>query len=506
MSSWISPIIPAPAYLQLGEGAFEAEGSVRIVCDAVALQKCASYLVSILKDASVKVKTDCGHAVHLRLDPLLPLGPEGYVFESSPERLVITGNTERGVFYGIQTLRQLLPLEGGGKWAIPALTIRDEPRFAWRGVMLDCCRHMLSVEEIMRFLDAMALQKINVLHWHLTEDQGWRIEIKKYPKLTEIGAWRAESPTYGDRNTGDGQPYGGFYTQEEIRSLVAYAAERCITIVPEIELPGHAAAAITAYPQLGNTDMPDYAPTVPSRWGVFPYIYAPKEETFRFLEDVFDEIFDLFPSPYIHIGGDEAPKDQWKQSPFAQSLMQREGLADEHALQSWFIRRIERYFNDHGRRLVGWDEIQEGGLSPTATMMVWRDWNWARQALAQGNQIVMSPTSHCYLDFYQVDPACEPEAIGGMLTLEHAYSLDPVPSDIDPAHEKLVLGVQGNLWSEYIPHFAHLGVMAFPRLSALAEVGWTPLAGKDYASFSLRLPALLERLARLGVNHWKPGN
>ena len=507
----IPSIIPAPVLLLLGEGAFVVGSRLRIVSDDVALQKAQLYLASILKEATgqePEFGAPCGHDILLRLDTQLPMGPEGYVLESSPERISITGKTERGVFYGIQTLRQLLPLpaeneetaSGGG--TVPSVTIRDEPRFAWRGVMVDSCRHLFSVEELMRFLDVMALHKLNVFHWHLTDDQGWRIEIKKYPKLTEVGAWRAESPRRGDRHSGDGCRYGGFYTQEEIRSVVAYAGERYISVVPEIELPGHACAAIAAYPQFGNVDVPGYAPEVATCWGVIPYTYAPREETFRFLEDILGEVLALFPSPYIHIGGDEAPKDQWRQSKSAQEVMQREGLADEQALQSWFIHRIERFLNSRGRRLIGWDEIQEGGLSPTATMMVWRDWKWARQALMSGNAVVMSPGTHCYLDFYQADTesSSEPEAIGGLLTLEKAYSLDPVPADLDPALEKLVLGVQGNLWTEYIHDFASLGYMAFPRLSALAEVGWTPLARKDYPSFCRRLAPLLGRLKRFGIS------
>jgi len=510
-------IIPAPALLLPGKGAFVADSSLRIVCEDPALQKYVHALASILKEStgqqSKQGNLGGGSDIVLRLDPQLPLGPEGYVLESSPDRISITGNTERGVFYGLQTLRQLLPLPtevpsnaSDGQWTIPCLTIRDEPRFAWRGAMLDSSRHLFSVDELQRFLDAMALQKLNVFHWHLADDQGWRLEIKKYPKLTEIGAWRAESPRRGDRNSGDGRRYGGFYTQEEIRSVVAYAAERFITVVPEIELPGHASAALASYPQFGNTDVPGYAPEVQTRWGIHPYIFAPKEETFRFLEDIFSEVLALFPSTYIHIGGDEAPKDQWKQSKIAQAVIHKEGLADEYALQSWFIRRIERFLNAHERRLIGWDEIQEGGLSPTATMMVWRDWEWARHALLRGNPIVMSPSTHCYLDHYQADPKsnAEPEAIGGLLTLEHAYSLNPIPSDVTPAQEKLVLGLQGNLWTEYIPDFSSLGYMTFPRLSALAEVGWTPLAGKNYAAFRRRLPSLLLRLNRLGLNFREP--
>jgi hexosaminidase len=454
-------------------------------------------------------------AITLRLDPALKksLGAEGYRLSSRASGVAVRAATAQGVFYGTQSLRQLLPPEterlGAGAaagLAVPALEITDRPRFGWRGAMLDPSRHFLSVAETKRFLDAMALHKLNVLHWHLVDDQGWRLEIKKYPRLTEVGAWRAESPVYGNRDAGDGTPYGGYYTQAQAREIVAYAAERFITVVPEIELPGHAAAAIAAYPRLGNRDVPGYAPRVAARWGIHPYIYAPDGPVFTFLADVLAEVAALFPSRYIHIGGDEAVKDQWRQSAFAQKVIRREGLKDEHGLQSWFIRRVERILARHGRRLIGWDEINEGGLSPTATMMVWRDVKWAEFAIARGNDVVMAPVTHCYLDHYQADPEAggEPEAIGGHNPLENVYAFEPLPPGLKPAQARHVLGVQGNLWSEYLPHARQMEYMAFPRLSALAEVGWSPPERKDWEDFRARLGPLLRRLELLGVNFRAP--
>lgn len=443
--------------------------------------------------------------------PAFP-GPEGYTLKSSAREVVIRGATARGVFHGTQTLRQLLPpaIERAAPvrdavWTVPAAAIRDQPAFAWRGLMLDTGRHFFPKAEIKKLLDLMALQKLNTFHWHLTEDQGWRLEIKKYPRLTGIGAQRAQSPRYGDRDQGDGRPCGGFYTQADVREIVACAAERFITIVPEIELPGHCSAALAAYPEFGNRDAPGYQPEVQWRWGIHPYTYAPTEAAFGFLEDVLTEVMALFPGPWIHVGGDEAPKDQWKNSPQAQAFMRAHGLADEEALQSHFIRRIGGFLAAHGRRLIGWDEINEGGLPPDAAMMVWRDWKWARHALALGNDVVMTPVTHCYFDHYQADPKThsEPEAIGGLLPLEKVHAFDPVPPETPPAQRRQVLGGQGNLWSEFIPDAAQLEYMAFPRAAALAEALWTPAAQRDYAGFRARLPALLRRFDEIGA-HYRP--
>ena len=442
------------------------------------------------------------------------LGAEGYELTVTPTSATIRATEEAGLFYGAVTLAQLLPPEvfarstaSGVKWSLPCVQIEDQPRFKWRGMMLDVGRHFFKIEDIKPLLDAMALHKLNTFHWHLTDDQGWRIEIKKYPKLTEVGAWRDSSPPYGNRNSDDGQRHGGFYTQDEIREIVAYAAVRHITVVPEIEMPGHASAAIASYPQLGNDDMPGFAPKVMTRWGVHPYIFAPKEETFRFLEDVLTEVCELFPSKFIHIGGDEAPKTQWKKSKFAQDVMQREGLKNEEELQSWFVRRIGKFLESKNRRLIGWDEIQEGGLPKTATMMVWRDSKWAEHALSLGNDVVMATTSHTYLDYSQAPAATELakgvefETIGGFLPLSKVYSYNPTFVAKTPAQEKQILGTQGQLWGEYFKSIRKVEYMAFPRLTALAEVAWTPQAARNYDDFLRRLATHNQRLDQLGISH-----
>ena len=379
--------------------------------------------------------------------------------------------------------------------------------------MMDSCRHMMPVRDIKKILDLMERYKFNTLHWHLTDDQGWRLPIAKYPRLTAVGGTRAQSPVIGSRNKADGTPYSGHYTADEIREVVQYAKDRGITVIPEVELPGHASAAIAAYPELGNTDIPGFAPKVQETWGVLPYTFAPTEKTFHFLEDVIDEVCALFPdSPYIHIGGDEAPKDQWKQSAAAQQVMKDNGLANENELQSYFIRRVEKMINSHGKRLIGWDEIQEGGLSPTATMMVWRSWmpNSARHALEQGNDVVMTPNSHLYFDYDQgpgKPSAPEYETINDdNLTWQRVYGLEPVPQGTPREREKQVLGCQANIWTEYIPNLPKWEYHAFPRALALAEVAWTPKELKNEKDFRKRLDRQLPFLDAHGVNYKRPDN
>jgi len=435
-------------------------------------------------------------------------GPEGYRLEVTPGRIVIRASHAAGLFHGFQTLRQLLPAESElpaenyRSWKVPAVVVRDRPRFRWRGMHLDVGRHFFPADQIYRFLDLLALHKFNVFHWHLTDDQGWRIQIKKWPKLTDIGAWRSESPKKGARKEGDGKPYGGFYTQEQIRRIVAYARERFITVVPEIEMPGHAQAAIAAYPQLGNTEE-DLE--VRTRWGVSRNVFNVDDQTFAFLEDVLTEVIDLFPGKFIHIGGDECPKEQWNASEAAKTRMQGEGLANGQELQSWFIRRIAAFLAKKGRQLIGWDEIQEGGLPPGATMMVWRSWDLGVKAVKQGHDIVMSPTSHCYFDHYQGDPkgnpSPEPEAIGGLLPLEKVYAFEPMPPGLTEEEQRHVLGAQGNLWTEYIWDWDKLMYMAFPRACAMAETTWSPAARKDYEDFLARWHVHARRLEILGVNY-----
>lgn len=435
---------------------------------------------------------------------------EGYRLRVESERISLSARAPVGLFYGLQTLRQLLPpeVEGGSgdairRWAVPNVDIHDEPRFSYRGMQLDVGRHFFPVEYIKRYIDLLALYKMNVFHWHLTEDQGWRIEIEKYPRLTEVGGFREETilEQNFDPYIGDGIPHGGFYTQDEVREVVAYAAERHITVIPEIEMPGHSLAALAAYPRLACTQGPF---EVATRWGVKDDIYCPKEETFSFLQDVLIEVMELFPSPYIHIGGDEAPKRAWEESPLAQEVIRREGLADENELQSYFIRRIESFLNDHGRRVIGWDEILEGGLAPQATVMSWRGMEGGIEAARQGHDVIMTPTSHAYFDYYQGDPEQEPLAIGGFLPLERVYHFEPVPEELTRAEARYVLGAQGNVWTEYIGTTDYLEYMVFPRMLAMSEVVWSPAEERDWSFFTLRLGDQLRRLGALGVNFRVP--
>ncbi len=434
-------------------------------------------------------------------------GPEGYAIINEPGKdLIIKAATEAGAFYAFYTLNDLSYQGSDGQlYARPGLLL-DRPRFAWRGVMLDEGRHFLGKTEVKRLLHLMSLYKLNVLHWHLTEDQGWRVEIKQYPKLTEVGSRRDASPVMGDRKKSDGKPYGGFYTQEDLKEIVALAATYHITVVPEIDMPGHSSAAIAAYPELGNTDVPGFAPKVATSWGVKTYTLAPKEETFRFIDAVLAELCPIFPGAYFHIGGDEAPKDQWKKSPFAQQVMAREKLKDEHELQAYFVGRLEKLLAARGKKLIGWDEIQEGGLAKTATMMVWRDWKWAQLAAERGNPIVMSPTSHTYFDYGQGKRPDDPrfDMIGGNLTVEKVYAFEPIPPKFNPEQRKLVLGCQAQLWSEYIYNGAKLEYMAFPRLCALAEVAWSDPRDRSWPEFQGRLAKNLEGLKGLKVNYRRP--
>ena len=452
-----------------------------------------------------------GPAMSLRIDPHLDLvGPawavgEGYLLVSRATGVVVTARTAHGLFNGAMTVAQLAVQEGG-RWVIPAVRITDQPRFRWRGLMLDCGRHFFSVAEVCRFLDQMALHKFNVFHWHLTEDQGWRVEVKRFPRLTEVGAWRKESPVMGARQKGDGQSYGGFYTQDDLRAVVAHAAARHITVLPELEMPGHSTAAVASYPELGNNDIPGWEPpATATRLGVSSTILSPKEETFQFIAAVFDEILPIFPGEFVHIGGDEAPKDEWKKSATAQRIIQEQGLKSEAELQSWFVCRVEKMLAGRGKRLIGWDEIQEGGLSATAAMMVWRDHKWGNFALERGNDIVMAPTSHTYLDFGQGPGPGGPafETLGGHLPIVKVYGFDPVPQGAPRQSLSQLLGCQGQLWTECIWSEAKLDYMAWPRACALAEAAWSRSIAKDYDSFRKRLSIHQARLDRLRINYRK---
>lgn len=492
----IPGIIPLPAKITYGAGFFEIKPDTIIIADK-GMQREAEYLTGVLQPAMGFTLTtkNQGNAdgakncIILKIDPSLSsLGNEGYKMSVSPEKILISGAKPAGVFYGCQTLRQMLPVEifgdkkaEGVAWKMPCAEIEDKPRFEWRGQLFDCCRHFFSVDTVKRAIDLLALHKMNRLHWHLTEDQGWRIEIKKYPKLTEIGAWRTEK---------DGSRYGGFYSQKEIREIVEYAAARHIVVVPEIEMPGHSTAALASYPHLGCTGGPY---TVANNWGVFTDVYcAGNEETFRFIEDVLTEVMELFPSPYIHIGGDECPKEAWKKCPKCQARIQAESLKDEHELQSYFIKRIDKFLTGKGRRLIGWDEILEGGLAPNAMVQSWRGIKGGIEAARQSHDVIMSPTTHCYIDYGYTS-----------ISVDKAYSFEPVPEELTEKEARHILGLEGNIWTEGVPTQDRLDFQVYPRLTALAEAAWSPKEARDWQDFEPRLNIHLRRLDLLGVKYGK---
>ena len=435
---------------------------------------------------------------------------ESYRLSVTTEGITLNAADYAGLFYGLQTLSQLMPPDAVtssdvSSFDLPVLEIDDAPRFTYRGVHLDVARHFFPPEFIKHYIDLLALYKINRFHWHLTEDQGWRIEIDQYPKLTEVGAFREQTQIgHGlDEFQGDGVRYGGFYTKEEIREIVAYAQARNVMIIPEIEMPGHATAALAAYPELACTEGPF---EVAMTWGIFEDIYCPYEETFEFLENVLLEVIDLFPGDYIHIGGDEAPKTRWEESEYVQDLMVREGFNDVEQVQGYFIRRIEKFLNEQGKRLIGWDEIIEGGLPPNATVMSWRGTIGGIEASRRGHDVVMTPYSHLYLDYYQsADQENEPFAIGGFLPLDTVYSYEPVPSQLRERDKTRIIGAQANVWTEYMKTGEHVEYMLLPRMLALAEVVWSPAEAKNFTSFLKRIAWHLDRFDALGVNYREPG-
>ena len=439
------------------------------------------------------------------------VGTEGYKLTVTPQQINVSAATEQGAFYAVQTLFQMLPSDIFSEktvkkiaWKVPCADIEDRPRYQYRGLHLDVARHFFPVSFIKKYIDLLAVHKMNTFHWHLTDDQGWRIEIKKYPKLTEIGGFRKETLIghYSELpQRYDGQRYGGFYTQAEIKEVIAYAQARFVTIIPEIEMPGHALAALSAYPELSCDASKTY--DAATKWGVFTDVFCPSETTFGFLQDVLTEVMDLFPSKYIHIGGDECPKTAWKNSTFCQDLIKKEGLKDEHELQSYFIRRIEKFVNAKGKRIIGWDEILEGGLAPNATVMSWRGTEGGIAAAQQNHDVVMTPGTHCYLDAYQANPETEPVAIGGLTTLEKVYSYEPTPDVLTAEQGKYVLGAQGNIWTEYMLTSDYVEYMTYPRAIALSEVLWSPKSKRDYANFVNRMSAHFKRLDRLNVNYAK---
>ncbi len=510
----VASIIPRPVHIVTGQGVFHLTAET-IVRSNSAVSKEARLLKSDLSARrGAAPMRPCEHSaasqpphIALELASESSLPAAGYCLDISPTRIKITGKDAAGVFYGTRTLLQLLPTTTNFESAeIPAMTITDHPRFAWRGMMIDSARHFIEVDHIKSFLDWMAFHKLNNLHWHLSDDQGWRIEIKKYPKLTEVGAYRESTPPYGDRKGSDHTRYGAFYTQQQIQEVVRYAAERHITVLPEIDMPGHMAAATAAYPYLGNSDLPDYAPKVQNHWGIHPYTLAPTEAVFEFVDDIFTEVCALFPSTYIHMGGDEAPKTQWEASPRVQALMQAKGLKDGHEVQSYFVKRVEKILASKGRKLIGWDEIREGGLSPQASVMSWRGEAGGIASAQEGHDVVMCPQSHMYFDYYQAPAAqelakgAEFQAFENFLPLQQVYQYDPVPAQLSPQEATHILGVQANLWSEFIKDFKKMQYQAFPRIAALAEVAWSPAADKDYANFLERLEDILAHYQLAQIN------
>lgn len=520
-------IIPLPNQLTPKEGRFVF--SNKVVVENTSTSK---EIQAVSTDFIKKLKEVSGFNIRevISGDALTPamcfvttpgMGKEDYQLFVTPTRITITASEVNGFFYGIQTLYQMLPPDVYGKkqikadWSVPCVEIKDSPRFAYRGLMLDACRHFAPLDYVYKFVDMLAMHKMNTFHWHLTEDQGWRIEIKKYPKLMEIGSTRKETLVgYFFENYPliyDGKEHRGYYTQEEIKKVVAYAASKQINVIPEIEMPGHALAAIASYPQLSCT--PDSTYQVAGRWGVFEQVYCPKEETFKFLEDVIDEVLNLFPSPYIHIGGDECPKTAWKNCSYCQQLIKELRLEDdtipnavdgnkhskEDKLQSYFITRMEKYINSKGRNIIGWDEILEGGLAPNATVMSWRGVEGGLNAAKAGHNAIMTPGGYVYLDNYQENPEIAPTTIGGYITLKKAYSYNPVPADANDLVKQHIIGLQGNCWAEYMPTAERRDYQIFPRAVAIAETGWTLDSNKNWKNFCGRMAEEFQRFKMLNV-------
>jgi hexosaminidase len=495
-------IIPKPLSEIIKQGIFILDKNTNIVT-VNQLSTVSDYFESYLKETfRLELSQEkSAKKIVFKIDKSIT-NEEGYELEIRKNKISISSRNAKGAFYAVQSLLQLLPITTTSKSiAIQCLEIKDAPRFPYRGMHLDVARHFFSVAFIKKYINLMAMLKMNIFHWHLTEDQGWRIEIKKYPKLQEIAAFRNETLIghYSEQpHKFDGKKYGGFYTQKEIKDIVKYASERQITIIPEIEMPGHSQAAIAAYPELGCTGEQF---EVATKWGVFEEIYCPKESTFKFLEDVIDEVAALFPGKYIHIGGDEAPKTRWKECTHCQKRIKKEGLKDEHELQNYFITRMEKYINSKGKQIIGWDEILEGGLAPNATVMSWRGTNGAVEAARQKHNVILTPNSHCYFDHYQSENEKEPLAIGGFLPLEKVYSFNPIPEELTKEESKYVLGAQGNVWTEYMKTPEKVEYMAFPRVVALSEVVWSSKENKNYPDFIKRLEFYQKRLDKLDVNY-----
>ncbi len=526
-------IIPQPVKLEMANGRFVVDSKTKVTGEK-SLKNEGNFLAEMLSTVSnvdVLFEADDAKAnIILQLDTAID-NDEGYTLSVTYDKIIISGKNAKGVFYGIQTLRQLMPSEiensknAVAEIAIPAVMITDNPRFIYRGMHLDVARHFFPVDFIKKYIDLIAMHKMNTFHWHLTEDQGWRIEIKKYPKLTEVGAWRNGTIIGHHPGTGnDEKKYGGFYTQEEIKDIVKYATQNHVTVIPEIELPGHSGAAIAAYPFLscfpkeksivfndmgskkGKEIQAAGTPKiVQETWGVFDDVYcAGKEETFAFLQDVLDEVITLFPAQYIHIGGDECPKSNWEKCPDCQARIKKLGLKDEHELQSYFIQRMEKYLNKKGKKIIGWDEILEGGLAPNATVMSWRGTEGGVEAAKQHHDVIMTPGHSVYFDHYQSkDKDNEPLAIGGLTTVKDVYRYEPSPIGLSSDAQKYVLGAQANIWTEYMKTTDYVEYMILPRMTALSEIVWTPKDDKNWDNFDIRLQHIVKRYDAMELNYAK---
>ena len=509
-------IVPAPVSVKKGNGEFKLTAETIILADSPN-HKAVRFFTEYLRKAGfsntvtdlnqlAKGNKEMKNSITLSVNTKSDLPAEGYQLHVYDDHVVLNGKGA-GLFYGMQTLIQLLQIKNNNLITIPCTNIKDYPRFGYRGMHLDVSRHFFDVDFVKKYIDVMAMYKLNTFHWHLTDDQGWRIEIKKYPKLTEIGSKRAQTKINRagiDLELYDNTPYEGFYTQDQIREIVNYATDRFITIVPEIELPGHSMAAVASYPELSCDPKKTYK--VAETWGEFKDVYCPTVETFKMMDDILFEVMLLFPGKYIHIGGDECNKTAWKNSDFCKQLIADKNLKDEEGLQSYFIRRIEQYVNSQGHSIIGWDEILEGGLAPNATVMSWRGEAGGIKAAQQNHDVIMTPGSAgMYFDHTQLKSPLEPLSIGGNAPLSKTYSYDPVPAELNKDEQKHIIGVQANLWTEYIPTPAKAEYMLLPRMLALAEVAWSPLANKDFKNFSeSRIPHQLPRLDAAGYNYRVP--
>jgi len=509
-------LVPLPNVLTENGDVFEFTEKTRIVIDHSELhagvvvfnEKIKAYAgrpLDIISDGS-KAKQD------IIIKHNKSISEEGYTLKITSDHVMVESASAAGTFYALQTLLQICPneilVEGKNSsfcFHLKGVDIEDSPQFAWRGMMLDVSRHFFTKEEVIDMIDYLAFHKINVFHWHLVDDQGWRLEIKKYPKLTEVGAWRVDRehlPWNGRPaiKPGEKATYGGFYTQEDVKEVIAYAQKRFVTVVPEIEMPGHTTSSLAAYPEYSCTGGP-FNVIPGSLWPITDIYCAGNDKTFDFIEDILTEVMELFPSKYIHIGGDEANKAEWEKCKKCQARIKNEKLKDEHALQSYFIRRVEKFLTQNDRILIGWDEILEGGLAPNATVMSWRGFEGGIEAANSGHDVIMTPTSHCYLDYYQGPMDTEPLAFNGQVFLEKAYQFNPIPAELDADKAKFVLGGQGNLWTEHVADKEHMQYMTFPRMAALAEVFWTKESRREWNDFSSRISRLIQSYDRMGLNY-----